>query len=87
MADKNEIFTGIVSNVFRKWVKNLKEVIEEAVKTGEIRKDIQPDVLASTIVAALEGGIMLARLEKSGELLEISMCAFVKMLDIKTQSN
>ncbi|TYB33352.1 MAG: TetR/AcrR family transcriptional regulator [Flexistipes sinusarabici] len=86
MADKNEIFTGIVSNVFRKWVRNLKEVIQEAVKTGEIRKDIQPDVLAPTIVAALEGGIMLARLEKSGEPLEKTICAFVKMLDIKTQS-
>jgi len=86
MADKNEIFTGIVSNVFKKWVKNLEDVIEEAVKTGEIRNDIQPEVLASTIVAALEGGIMLARLGKSGEPLEKSMCAFVKMLDIRTQS-
>jgi len=86
MADKNEIFTGIVSNVFKKWVKNLEEVIQEAVKTGEIRKDIRPGVLAATIVAALEGGIMLARLEKCGDPLEKSMCAFVKMLDIKTQS-
>lgn len=86
MADKNEIFTGIVSNVFKKWVRNLEDVIEEAIKTGEIRKDIHPDILASTIVAALEGGIMLSRLEKSGEPLEKSMCAFVKMLDMKTQN-
>ncbi len=86
MADKNEIFTEIVSNVFKKWVRNLNDVIEEAIKTGEIRKDIQPDILATTIVATLEGGIMLSRLEKSGEPLEKSMCAFVKMLDIKTPS-
>ncbi|WP_273266997.1 TetR/AcrR family transcriptional regulator [Flexistipes sinusarabici] len=86
MADKNEIFTGIVSNVFKKWVKHIGKVIEEAVKTGEIRKDIKPDVLASTIVAALEGGIMLSRLEKSGEPLEKTICTFVKMLEIKTQS-
>ncbi len=86
MADKNEIFTGIVSNVFKKWVKHIEKVIEEAVNTGEIRKDIKPDVLAPTIVAALEGGIMLSRLEKSGVPLEKTICAFVKMLDIKTQS-
>jgi TetR/AcrR family transcriptional repressor of nem operon len=86
MADKNEIFTKIVSNVFKKWVRNLKDVIEEATKIGEIRNDINPDVLATTIVAALEGGIMLSRLEKSGEPLEKSMCAFMKMLEIKTQS-
>lgn len=86
MADKNKIFTGIVSNVFKKWVRDLKDVIEEAIKTGEIRKDIRPDTLATTIVTTLEGGIMLSRLEKSGEPLEKSMCAFVKMLDIKTPS-
>lgn len=83
MGDKNEVFATIVSEVFKKWVNKLKEVIEEAIKANEIRKDIQPDVLASTIVAVLEGGIMLSRLEKNGKPLEKSTSAFVKMLDIR----
>lgn len=85
MADKNEIFTEIVSDVFRNWVKQLERVIEEAVKTGEIRSDINPDVLALTIVSAMEGGIMLSRLEKSGEPLEKTIRALVEVLDIKTK--
>lgn len=85
MADKNTILSSIVSNVFKKWIIKLKEVIEEAIMSGEIRKDIKADVLASTIVATIEGGIMLSRLQKNGEPLEMAIGSLLKMLDIKTR--
>lgn len=65
MGDKDERLSKYVQDVFEEWVGRLERVVKEAQVAGQLRKDLSAAVMARHIVMALEGGIMLARLEKS----------------------
>lgn len=47
------------------WKARLKKILEEGIRTGEIRKDVQPEQIANVIVATLEGALMISRVEDS----------------------
>jgi len=64
MGDKCEDISKKIGDVFDKWMQKLTEVIKSAQTSRQIRYDISADMLAHHIVAALEGGIMLSRLNK-----------------------
>ena len=44
-------------------------MVADAAARGEIRPDIDPKSVAVLVVAALEGGLMMTRLERSDETL------------------
>jgi TetR/AcrR family transcriptional repressor of nem operon len=64
MSDKNPRYTAQVGEVFDEWIALLKGVIRTGQVAGEIRNDLAADDLASFVVSAIEGGIMLSRLKK-----------------------
>lgn len=70
MGDQNPEFRDAVRGIFDEWVSLLGSLLEEALAGGEINLTLKPEQMARHIVAALEGGIMLARLSKDkGDLL------------------
>lgn len=87
MADKNDSLSQMVKHVFDRWTSILSNIIRDAQKTGEIRRDIDSLVLANLIVSSLEGGIMLSRLEKNGEPLSQTIFALDTMLCLKKTGN
>jgi len=87
MADKNDSLSQMVKHVFDRWASILSNIIRDAQKTGEIRRDIDSLVLANLIVSSLEGGIMLSRLEKKGEPLSQTIFALDTMLCLKKTGN
>jgi len=44
------------------WRERIQDAVQKGVATGEFRKDIDPDVVASRFIATLEGGVMLSKL-------------------------
>lgn len=64
MGDTESSFASFIENVFEEWEEKLLKVITNAQDSGEVRIDLPADILASHMVAAIEGGIMLARLKK-----------------------
>lgn len=64
MADRSDVYAHVVRDVFGQWVGRLRDVIAEGQRGGEVRSDLPAEVIANHMVSALEGGIMLSRLEK-----------------------
>ena len=65
MGDADERYARLVDGVFEGWIARLREVLAAAQQAGEVRRDLDAESLARHLVAATEGGIMLARLKKS----------------------
>jgi len=65
MSDRNEAYRAVVHGVFEEWRRRSREVLESAVRSGEVRKDLDPESMARHIVATVEGGIMVARASRN----------------------
>jgi AcrR family transcriptional regulator len=70
MADWDDDLRADLADAFRRW----ESVVAGGLKTmrdrGELRADADPDALAEAIVAAIQGGILLARTKKDVRSLE-----------------
>ena len=44
------------------WRQRIHDAIRDGIATGELRKDIDADVVATRFIATLEGGVMLSKL-------------------------
>ena len=64
MSDSNERFASLINEVFTEWIKILTNVLEDAQNCGQINSKLNAKKMAHTIVATLEGGIMMARVSK-----------------------
>ncbi len=62
-AKGREGYVEVVREVFDAWAGLLEEVIAAAQPLGQVRADIPPDALARQVVATIEGGIMLSRVQ------------------------
>lgn len=69
----NESYSHIVDGLFSEWVAGLQDVIAAAQKEGQVRDDIEANVLACHIVSTIEGGIMLSKLKKDGKPLRLCL--------------
>ncbi|HZJ02511.1 MAG TPA: TetR family transcriptional regulator C-terminal domain-containing protein, partial [Thermoleophilia bacterium] len=80
MGDTDAAYGRVVGEVFDRWAGRIEEIVANAQSAGEVRKDLSPGCVASHIVAALEGGIMLSRLKKDEEPLATSVECLVAFL-------
>jgi TetR/AcrR family transcriptional repressor of nem operon len=65
MADADPRYAGLMQEVFDGWANQLTGVIARAQEAGSLRGDVPAAELAYQVLAAVEGGVMLARLRKS----------------------
>lgn len=71
--------------VFARWEDNLSKGFAQMKVKGLLRRDVQPERLALFCVAALQGGLLLAKTERSSEPLQASaneLVTYVKMLSV-----
>lgn len=61
--DSNPVLRSLALDAFTGWRKRLAAIVREGVRAGQIRRDAEPRQIANTMVAALEGALMLGRLE------------------------
>jgi TetR/AcrR family transcriptional regulator, transcriptional repressor for nem operon len=57
---------------FNSWLGRLRSIVEEGQARGEIHSGVDPNELATLLVTSLEGGLMLERLQKNPEPLNIA---------------
>ena len=53
----------LARQAMQSWKDKLSSIVEAGVQAGEIRPDVQPLRIANAIVSALEGALMISRLE------------------------
>jgi len=63
--DGNPTLRKLVRGALLKWKRQIAGIIEEGVERGEIRQEVRPGQMAESMIAALEGGIVLSRMEGS----------------------
>jgi TetR/AcrR family transcriptional repressor of nem operon len=67
--DGNSVLRARVAKALRSWLSRLQAMVEQAQESGEIRPDVDPKVVATLIVASLEGAVMMSRLQRNDEAL------------------
>lgn len=59
--DTNNLLKDRAAKAVIKWQKNIQELIKSGIHAGEFKKEADPLQLANSIVALIEGGIMISR--------------------------
>jgi TetR/AcrR family transcriptional repressor of nem operon len=67
--DGNPLLRERVQKVLRKWSARLQEMVTAAVKSGQAKPSTDPKTVATIVIASLEGGVMISRLERNYESL------------------
>ena len=80
MSDINPRFTSVIKGVFHEWEQLLAGFLQEAQDCGDLDHELEPHCLAKFIVASIEGGIMMARVNKSEDDIANSMDMIRRML-------
>ena len=83
MGDKDENLAAFVRGVFDELTEKVRKVVKAAQVTGQVRKDIAAGTLARHIVMAIEGGIMLTRLEKNEKPLKDCVDSLRTLIGLK----
>ncbi|MCL5884683.1 MAG: TetR/AcrR family transcriptional regulator [Deltaproteobacteria bacterium] len=86
MGDRNETYRAVIHGVFEEWRRRIREVLENAVRSGGMRKDIDPDAMARHIVATIEGGIMVARASRNPADLKTCLAVLSGLLGIEVET-
>jgi TetR/AcrR family transcriptional repressor of nem operon len=61
--DGNPTLRGLVHEALRDWRTRLIKVIRDGIRNGEIKTETVPRQIANTIIASLEGALMISRLD------------------------
>ena len=61
--DGNLILRGLAQEALQDWRARLSGIVSDGIGNGEIRKGTVPREIANTIIAALEGALMISRLD------------------------
>ena len=64
MTDSNPEFGSVIQEVFDQWTKTLETLLLDALASGTLNSKIPPQLLAKTVVAMVEGAIMMSRVSK-----------------------
>jgi TetR/AcrR family transcriptional repressor of nem operon len=75
--DGNTVLRGKARAALEEWRCAIANLVREGQAAGELRRDVDAAGVATIVIAALEGGVMLSRLERNRE----SLCAVGKHLD------
>jgi len=70
MSDCNERFAAVIHEVFTIWTGKFASFLEEAGENTSPMSRVPPAQLAKTLVAVIEGGIMMSRVSKNKADLE-----------------
>jgi TetR/AcrR family transcriptional regulator, transcriptional repressor for nem operon len=63
------------------WKSGLREILNEGMERGEVRSGIDPGKVANTMIAVLEGSLMMSRLERTSDALEDARTHLYGLLD------
>ncbi|MEN8258676.1 MAG: TetR/AcrR family transcriptional regulator [Thermodesulfobacteriota bacterium] len=64
MSDSNPRFSEVLHGVFARWVDEIDGHLALAGEDCSLNSSLSPSLLAKTIVATIEGGIMMSRVSK-----------------------
>jgi TetR/AcrR family transcriptional repressor of nem operon len=79
--DGNPVLREMARGALKGWRSRIADIVREGKSREEILPDVNPVTLANTIIATLEGALMIARLEGSKRALNDSRASLEAMID------
>ena len=79
--DGNPVLRARVAGALRSWLSHLRRIVEQAQEQREIRPGADPEVVATLIVASLEGALMMSRIQRSDKALRLVQSHLNRYLD------
>jgi hypothetical protein len=79
--DGNVVLRNLALDGIRDWRARISKVIEEGIRRGETRKGTVPRRVANSIIASLEGALMISRLEGNRTALQDAQSVLDILLD------
>lgn len=67
--DGNAVLRTRVTKALRSWLARLQAIVKDAIERGDALPGIDPEAVATLIVASLEGALMMSRLERNDDAL------------------
>lgn len=83
MSGKDKRVAAFIKDLFDEWTAKISEVVKAAQRSKQMTSELSADVLARHIIMALEGGIMLSRVEKNGKPLKDCFASLRVMTGLK----
>lgn len=80
MSDNHPQFAEIIQDVFTTWTSELSALLEEAQEQLLLPVQIAPRLLAKTLIATIEGAIMISRVSKDEADLDDCFIVLEKLL-------
>lgn len=68
--DGNAALRDLVQQAFADWRRRITTIVRQGIRDGEISKSCDPMELADTLIASLEGALMLTRLDDNKRALK-----------------
>jgi len=82
MTDSNPRFASIIQEVFDQWTETFETLMLKAQESGNLSSKIPPKLLAKTVVATVEGAIMMSRVSKRKQDLRDFLTAIKTILEM-----
>jgi TetR/AcrR family transcriptional regulator, transcriptional repressor for nem operon len=79
--DGNPTLRGLAKEALHDWRTRLSRIVRNGILSGEIRKGTVPRAVANTIIATLEGALMISRLEGNRTALADARTSLEALLD------
>jgi TetR/AcrR family transcriptional repressor of nem operon len=79
--DGNPTLRKLALNGIKDWKSRLAEIVEAGLRDGEIRVGTEPRRIANTMIATLEGALMISRLEGDTTALRDAQATLEVVLD------
>ena len=73
LAESDPEARALISAGFEQWVAALSDGLRSLHADGKLAPDIDPDDLATTLLATLQGGLLLSQVQRSTRPLEIAV--------------
>ncbi len=84
--DGNPQLRAKARRALRSWLDRLQSIAEEGQRRGEVRSDVDSAKLATLIASTLEGSLMLSRLQRKEEPLNLACRHLAEYLETKVRA-
>jgi len=79
--DGNPVLRAHVAKALRSWLKRLQAIVNQAQARGETQPGVDPQVVATLVVASLEGALMMSRIQRNDKALRCVQAHLSRYLD------
>jgi TetR/AcrR family transcriptional repressor of nem operon len=80
LAETDARARGQVAAGFGRWSDALRDGLRELDTAGQLRPGLDPDALAVTLLASLQGGLLMAQVERDSRPLETALDTFLGLI-------